>query len=549
MSSAILRRNSSKQGLQNLLRLTTQWSIEDEEEAARERRRREREKQLQSECEGEVTGTSLSEGAEIPPGEDKQLDFKPSGPLEMEEDEGFSDWSLKLEQRKQRGAAEGSPEKKSAWSRGQEALTASGDREGEGENMEEDYHVNEEDEMERKKGGEDGDLREETLEIKDTKDYEEWNYREENEKRAPVSSVLYCNPLQTPINFGLLAGGYIKFKPRDLENETDGSCTSSTWVQKEMMHEESNEDVFQKEMTSEYHVQSKSILRSPKRSHEEKDQDWDDGMREAEANLEKIRLNQEQKESIEFERMRQKQLEVEAELEEERYRKQYEQEEEKRRMKEDIERRRLETAEKRQKSLSSSGSDGEEPYCGLSPVSPTTKITDRTESLNRSIKKSNSIKKSEPALPISKIDDRLEQYTHAVESASKITKLQRQPSIELPSPAEAVANKKTLFETGEVSAHSCSKTTPCKDTEGLNIGVSDLINQWAKGTPEEIAKQTPSKPTDVTPGDILSKRTLWEQKGSPQSSSDKSAASGKKFKFVLTGHGKYEKVYVEDTAH
>nr|XP_033784609.1 lymphocyte-specific protein 1 isoform X2 [Geotrypetes seraphini] len=528
MSSAILRRNSSKQGLQNLLRLTTQWSIEDEEEAARERRRREREKQLQSQGEGEVSGTNLSEEADIPSGEDKQLDFKPSGPLEMEEDEGFSDWSLKLEQRKLRGAAEGSSEQERAWRRGQEAVPPSGAREGEGETLEEDYHVTEDDdEMERKRRGEDGNLREETLEIKDTKSYEEWNDREEN------------------------------FKPRDLENETEDSCTSSSWAQKGMVNEESYRDAFQKEVASEYQVQSKGILRSPKRFYEEEDQDQDDGMREAEAKLEKSHLNQELKDSKESERMRQKQLEAEAELEEQRrlcaeeewHREQNELEEEKRRMKEDIERRRLDTAEKRQKSLSSSGSDGEEPYCGLSPVSPTIKITDRTESLNRSIKKSNSIKKSEPALPISKIDDRLEQYTHAVESASKTSKLQRQPSIELPSAADAVANKKTLFETGDATALSGTKATPCKDTEGLNIGVSDLINQWAKGTPEEIAKQTPSKPTDVTPGDILSKRTLWEQKGSPHSASGKNAASGKKFKFVLTGHGKYEKVFVEDTAH
>lgn len=39
-------------------RLTAQWSVEDEEEAARERRRREREKQLRSQAEEGLNGTS-----------------------------------------------------------------------------------------------------------------------------------------------------------------------------------------------------------------------------------------------------------------------------------------------------------------------------------------------------------------------------------------------------------------------------------------------------------------------------------------------------------
>ncbi|MEQ2273081.1 hypothetical protein XENORESO_021491, partial [Xenotaenia resolanae] len=43
MSKALVRRNSSKQGLQNLMRLTAQRSIEDAEEVERERRRKARE--------------------------------------------------------------------------------------------------------------------------------------------------------------------------------------------------------------------------------------------------------------------------------------------------------------------------------------------------------------------------------------------------------------------------------------------------------------------------------------------------------------------------
>lgn len=145
------------------------------------------------------------------------------------------------------------------------------------------------------------------------------------------------------------------------------------------------------------------------------------------------------------------------------------------------------------------------------PLSPSTKLLDRTESLSRSIKKSNSVKKSQPALPISKIDDRLEQYTQAIETAGRNTKLTRQPSIELPS--MAVASTKSLWETGEVQAQSAAKSPSCKD---------------------------------IMAGD-MSKKSLWEHKGDSKTSSTvKSTPSGKRYKFVATGHGKYEKVLMDE---
>ncbi|XP_047546260.1 lymphocyte-specific protein 1 isoform X5 [Lutra lutra] len=139
-------------------------------------------------------------------------------------------------------------------------------------------------------------------------------------------------------------------------------------------------------------------------------------------------------------------------------------------------------------------------------------LIDRTESLNRSIKKSNSVKKSQPALPISKIDERLEQYTQAIESAGRASKLTRQPSIELPS--MAVASTKSRWETGEVQAQSTAKASSCKD---------------------------------IVAGD-MSKKSLWEQKGGSKAPSTmkQSTPSGKRYKFVATGHGKYEKVLVDE---
>ncbi|XP_074193035.1 lymphocyte-specific protein 1 isoform X3 [Rhinolophus sinicus] len=146
---------------------------------------------------------------------------------------------------------------------------------------------------------------------------------------------------------------------------------------------------------------------------------------------------------------------------------------------------------------------------GSPPLSPSTKLIDRTESLNRSIKKS--VKKSQPALPISKIDERLEQYTQAIETAGRNPKLARQPSIELPS--MAVASTKSRWETGEVQAQSSSKGPSCKD---------------------------------IVAGD-MSKKNLWEQTGGSKTSSTiKSTPSGKRYKFVATGHGKYEKVLMDE---
>ncbi|XP_028334801.1 lymphocyte-specific protein 1 isoform X3 [Physeter macrocephalus] len=153
--------------------------------------------------------------------------------------------------------------------------------------------------------------------------------------------------------------------------------------------------------------------------------------------------------------------------------------------------------------------EGTEP--GSPPLSPSTKLSDRTESLHRSIQKSNSVKKSQPALPISTIDERLEQYTQAIETSGRTPKLARQPSIELP--GTAVASTKSRWETGEVQALSSAKSPSCKD---------------------------------IVAGD-MSKKSLWEQKGGPKASPTlKSTPSAKRYKFVATGHGKYEKVLVDE---
>lgn len=148
---------------------------------------------------------------------------------------------------------------------------------------------------------------------------------------------------------------------------------------------------------------------------------------------------------------------------------------------------------------------------GSPPLSPSTKIIDRTECLTRSIQKSNSVKRSQPVLPVSKIDERLEQYTQAVETAGRTPRLVRQPSVELPS--MTVASSKSRWETGEVQALSAAKGPSCKD---------------------------------IVAGD-MSKKNLWEQKGDSKTpAAAKSTPSGKRYKFVATGHGKYEKVLMDE---
>ncbi|XP_075784272.1 lymphocyte-specific protein 1 isoform X5 [Pelodiscus sinensis] len=375
-------------------RLTAQWSVEDEEEAARERRRREREKQLRSQAEDGLNNANSSSESGMP-AQENEFEFKPSGPSEMEEDEGFSDWSQKLEQRKQKWASEGAQ---------------AGERTSP----------------------------------------QEWR---EAQEVVPT-------------------------------------CRGE---------------------------------RSPRHSNEEEDS----GLREAEVKLEQVQLNQEGPEEIpeENEELRQEQLETEESpllLVEESIEKQQQQEEEEedddKAGQEEKKRRRNEeeetTPEKRQKAPSTSSLEGDEdePRDGQSPVSSST-ITDRTECLNRSIKKSNSVKKSQPPLPVSKIDDRLEQYTHAIETSGKAQKLVRQSSLELATTSMVVASTKSLWETGEVATQS-SKSPSCKD---------------------------------IVAGDIVSKRSLWEQKGGTKTEANaKTTPSGKKYKFVPTGHGQYKKVPIDD---
>nr|XP_015193719.1 PREDICTED: non-muscle caldesmon-like isoform X2 [Lepisosteus oculatus] len=546
MSSVILRRNSSKKGLQNLLRLTAQRSIEDEEEIARERRRRAREA-FRSQTSS--MGGLVSEDGQ--PAEHSQYDseLKSSGQEGLEEDEGFSDWTQKLERRRQKRLEEqcqGAGERVPSTAPTPESWRETEEREGELQCGDWERKASDGRVLGDAHGSGEGAGRR-----REREDHERpWK----DEERQAADK-----------------GKEKDDKVKENKKELKVTYKSKVFLQQEVRHINSNGAAAEEEVTS-HLVQTKRMQRSLSQSQEAEEEQ--EVFLETEQKLEKIRRSHQEKESQEFEQLRQKQLEAEAELEElnrrreqrrrlreeeeqrrgqEEHQRQLRGEEERRRMKEEIEKRRMEAAEKRLKHLSTSSAEGEEPFSPLTPKSPTFKITERTESLNRSLKKSNSVKKTQPPVPISKIDDRLELYTHAIESSTKETRAAKQAVVDIPSPSEPISSKKSLFE-AEAWSQSSAKGTPSKDTEGLKVGVADLITQWVKGTDDCSTKNSPSKPADFKVGDVLHKKSLWEIKGDSASSVKtasvmKGTPSGKRYKFVVTGHGKYEKVPISDNDH
>uniref|UniRef100_A0A8C8A4J4 Caldesmon 1 n=1 Tax=Otus sunia TaxID=257818 RepID=A0A8C8A4J4_9STRI len=249
----------------------------------------------------------------------------------------------------------------------------------------------------------------------------------------------------------------------------------------------------------------------------------------------------------EFEKLKEKQQEAAAELdelkkrreerrkileEEEQKKKQEEaerkarEEEEKRRMKEEIERRRAEAAEKRQKMPEDGVSEDKKPFKCFSPKGSSLKIEERAEFLNKSAQKSG-MKPTHTTAVVSKIDSRLEQYTSAIEG-TKAARPTKPAASDLPVPAEGVRNIKSMWEKGNVFSSPSGTGTPNKETAGLKVGVSSRINEWLTKTPDSNKSPAP-KPSDLKPGDVSSKRNLWEKQSVEKpAASSKVSAMGKK---------------------
>ncbi|XP_038620297.1 lymphocyte-specific protein 1 isoform X2 [Tachyglossus aculeatus] len=446
MTSAVLRRSSSKQGLEHLLRLTNQWSVEDEEEAARERRRRRREEQLRA---------MGDDGAGAPGGGPEER-LPAAGDGGAGASSGGSEEQL-------RDASDGGTGAPSGELQEQLRATGGGGRRT-GAPSGHPEPAGGEEEVEEEEDGESGaHEREELLkpagppEVEEDEGFGDWTQKLELRKQRRTA------PEGGPD--GLQAG------PGPAEEDGWGASPPK-----------SHHD---------------GVPRSPQPSYEE--EEGDRGL--LEAKLDQLSVERD------WNPRRWEQAGSEGGPEEGASLLQDHEAEpmdEPQRFSEDPR-----EAEKPLTARSPGGHGGS----GSSPppLSPTTKLTDGVHSPTRSA--TNSVKKASSAPPVSRIDDHLERYAHAIESSIKAPRVTRQPSIELPS--MAVANTKSLWETGEVSANTPGRAAPCKD---------------------------------IVAGD-MSKRSLWEQKGSSRPAATvKSTPSGKRYKFVLTGHGKYEKVLADEEA-
>lgn len=582
MSSAVFRRGSSKESLKNLLRLTAQRSIEDEEEIARERRRRARETRRYDDDEngsyaGSTPSTPAFESHRTTKENQYDLNCKSTNSA-LDEDEGFSDWTQRREERRQKRREEQGLSEEGHVTDSTVGLSFTVRERREQEDQEKagmgklkTWQMEEESRMHQRKQEQAEESRQCERKLKEKEEVE----RAQMEDRQRLK---YLREEGERLDQEKMEKERwkVEIEKRPKENEMKLSIAPRSWIGD--LHYEEENDCVQNKMAA---YQSYRTTKTVQSELPEVEEDGELARLEAEQKLEQIRRSLDEKETQEYERLRQRGHDNELELEElnsrreerrkareeEEQRRQVQEqelqakeEEEKRRMREEREKRRMEAAEKRQRVLSVSGSEMEDPFVPLSPKSPTLKkefddgmssettclISERTESLNRSLKKSNSVKKSQPITNISKIDDRLEQYTNAIEST---TKSLRHASVDIPNLSEDVATMKSLWETGDPASNAGTRGTPCKDTDGLKVGVCDLINQWVSKTPETGAKSSPSKPSEIKPGDVRSKKNIWETK-SDSPSCNKLSNAGKpasaRYKFVVTGHGKYEKVPIAD---
>ncbi|ROL55402.1 Caldesmon [Anabarilius grahami] len=575
MSSAIMRRNSSKQGLQNLLRVTAQRSIEDAEEIERERRRRAREAFRNQHSLSRSAG-SPQDSVNPPEAGLYESELKPSSPIAMDEDEGFSDWTQKLERRTRlRMEENGSGEELQEVEKNVNARSRQREKTSFTTSIQSQQIQDREEEEKRPQ------RRMEISERVSTQRPEEWHDDARDSKRQQEIKP----PMENKI--------------KEERKEVKVSYTSKVFLQQDRIPN-GNGEAAAEEMTS-HLVKTK---RSPSRTAVvdqtfETKKDMHAGL-ETELKLEKIRRSQQEKESQEMEHLRQRQVEAELELEElkqkreerrkaredeERRREEEEQqklakkEEDKRQMKEDIEKRRMEAAEKRMKNINITSTDGDDPFNPLNPISPTFKPIRHVESASKLVSQSGHLiiligcsatatcwygkaflltqEQNGPATWSSGVEHRFDHRENRIiesifkeEISSKEAKMTKPAVVDIPCVSAPVASKKNLFEAGEAWSQTSLKGTPSKDTDIVKVGVANLINHWVKGSPEGGNRHSPSSASDVKPGDVLQKKNMWEIIGEGTTAEKsglggKVSSSGKRYKFVVTGHGKYEKISTE----
>ncbi|XP_016299424.1 lymphocyte-specific protein 1-like isoform X2 [Sinocyclocheilus anshuiensis] len=521
MSSSILRRHSSKKGLEKLQRITVQRSLEDAEEIERERRRRSR---ASSSTEPPVTPQDSPRTAQTLDNQG-QNDLVPSCPSSLEEDEGFSDWTH-LSRRKQGQMEHKDVESHLNGSHHSKLQLCSSSAQ---QSKLHDINVydstpfiqtrpplSNQQNLDEDGDDEDGGAREQermnNIKAAEKEEGEtgRWCAEEDDPRRVKGHESSFRKKQNQSCDMD---------EKREKKAEMKISYTSTVLLQQNGRQYSTNGQERRRTNDRELKMQSNvdssvdsAALSSPESVSEE-------------VFVKSIEEDQQHRETGD----------------------QTHEEVQRRMREEERERKRRDVMEKL-KRLSISSGDPEEPFSPLSPRSPSYMITERTESLNRSIKKKNSIKKTQPPTIISKLDGRLEQYNHAIEESCKEGSVVK--VMDVPTPPEPVLARKTLFEEGEAWNQNSAKAVSSKDTEGMKVGVVDLINQWVKGNSDVSIKSPSSKAAcqDVKAGEVRNIKSMWENLGDA-SSQDKPYAkelAGKRYKFVESGHGKYEKVFINN---
>ncbi|XP_074727641.1 caldesmon isoform X5 [Strix uralensis] len=533
-----LRRQKREEMRLEAERLSYQRNDDDEEEAARERRRRARQERLRQKEEGDLSGEVMEKSEVNAQNSVAEEETKRTTTTGGTDDEAaLLERLARREERRQKRLQEALERQKEFDPTITDGSLSPPSRK-EVNNVEENETTGKEEKAETRRGRYDI---EETETV--TKSYQRNNWRqdgeeEEKKEEKDKEEVQEEKPKEVPVEENQVKDDKDKGKAPKEEMK-------SIWDRKKGVPEQKAQNG-ERELTapklkSTENAFGRSSLKGTTNAEEAKP-----GSRvEAGKRLEDQRHRRGENE--EFEKLKEKQQEAAAELdelkkrreerrkileEEEQKKKQEEaerkarEEEEKRRMKEEIERRRAEAAEKRQKMPEDGLSEDKKPFKCFSPKGSSLKIEERAEFLNKSAQKSG-MKPTHTTAVVSKIDSRLEQYTSAIEG-TKAARPTKPAASDLPVPAEGVRNIKSMWEKGNVFSSPSGTGTPNKETAGLKVGVSSRINEWLTKTPDSNKSPAP-KPSDLKPGDVSSKRNLWEKQSVEKpAASSKVSAMGKK---------------------
>ncbi|KAM9638690.1 caldesmon isoform 9-T26 [Morphnus guianensis] len=533
-----LRRQKREEMRLEAERLSYQRNDDDEEEAARERRRRARQERLRQKEEGDLSGEVMEKSEVNAQNSVAEEETKRTTTTGGTDDEAaLLERLARREERRQKRLQEALERQKEFDPTITDGSLSLPSRR-EVNNVEENETTGKEEKAETRRG---------RYEIEETetvtKSYQRNNWRqdgeeEEKKEEKDKEEVQEEKPKEVPIEENQVKDDKDKGKAPKEE-------IKSIWDRKKGVSEQKAQngerELIAPKLKSTENAFGRSNLKGAANAEEAKL----GSQVEAGKRLEDQRRRRGENE--EFEKLKEKQQEAAAELdelkkrreerrkileEEEQKKKQEEaerkarEEEEKRRMKEEIERRRAEAAEKRQKMPEDGVSEDKKPFKCFSPKGSSLKIEERAEFLNKSAQKSG-VKPTHTTAVVSKIDSRLEQYTSAIEG-TKATRPAKPAASDLPVPAEGVRNIKSMWEKGNVFSSPSGTGTPNKETAGLKVGVTSRINEWLTKTPESNRSPAP-KPSDLKPGDVSSKRNLWEKQSVEKpASSSKVSAMGKK---------------------